>query len=285
MPALITPFDEGEEIDLDAHAENVARLFDRGIGGVVIGGSNGEGPYLEPGDRTVLTATARTAVAEAFVMTGIAAESLRTAIAQVREAEGGGADAVLVMTPTTLVRHRYDLVEAFYRDLADESQLPVFLYSVPRVTGFELPMESAMSLATHPNIVGMKDSGGDHVRGATIAAQAGEFHMFIGASAAVAPGVASGAYGAITASANYAPELVARVVDGARSGGAGGAHETLLALSGAVERFGVAGVKHAAGITGLTGRGSRRPLQQLDDASRSVIEEALIRAGVTGQVA
>ena len=70
----------------------------------------------------------------------------------------GGADAVLAMTPTTLVRHRPDLVEGFFSDLADAAPLPVFLYSVPKVTAYELPLDVAIRLAAHGNVAGMKDS-------------------------------------------------------------------------------------------------------------------------------
>lgn len=49
MPALITPFTRGGEIDTRAHTHNLKTLAEAGIDGFVIGGSNGEGPYLEPG--------------------------------------------------------------------------------------------------------------------------------------------------------------------------------------------------------------------------------------------
>jgi dihydrodipicolinate synthase/N-acetylneuraminate lyase len=281
MPAIITPFTPEGEIAETAHEGNVARLWARGIHGVVIGGSNGEGPYLETGERRLLAAIARRAAPDGFVMVGLAAESLRAAWAMAAEAAEAGADAVLAMTPTTLVRQRDDLVEGFYRDLADASPLPVLLYSVPKVTGYELPTESALRLAAHPNVVGMKDSGGDPARAVAIAGgtPAG-FIVFAGASVAVAPAVAGGAHGAITASANYAPELVAEVVAAAGTAAAEGLHERLLHLSAAVERHGVAGVKYAAGRTGLAGGAIRRPLRPLEPAATAEIDAALTAAGL-----
>ena len=45
--------------------------------------------------------------------------------------------------------------------MADESPVPVIIYSVPANTGLDLDPEVAISLSEHPNIIGMKDSGGD----------------------------------------------------------------------------------------------------------------------------
>jgi dihydrodipicolinate synthase/N-acetylneuraminate lyase len=281
MPAIITPFTAAGEIDEAAHEGNVARLWARGVHGVVIGGSNGEGPYLEPGERGRLAALARRATPDGFVMVGLAAESLRAAGAMTAEATAAGADAVLVMTPTTLVRQRHDLVEGFFSDLADDSPLPVFLYSVPKVTGYELPTDVAIRLAAHPNVAGMKDSGGDPVRAVTVAAAApGGFWMFAGASAMVAPAIAGGVHGAVTASANYAPALLGEVVAAAGTPAVDVLHEVLVSLSAAVESHGVAGVKHAATRTGLAGGLTRRPLRPLDGAAMAAIDAALTAAGL-----
>lgn len=60
--------------------------------------------------------------------------------------------------------HSQTAVLTFLLQVADSSPVPVILYSVPANTGLELPLEAAVELAKHPNIVGLKDSGGD-VRG------------------------------------------------------------------------------------------------------------------------
>ena len=168
-------------------------------------------------------------------------------------------------------------------DLADAAPLPVFLYSVPKVTAYELPLDAAIRLAAHANVAGMKDSGGDPVRCITVAAGAPQgFWMFAGASAAVAPSVAGGVHGSVTASANYAPELVTAVVAAAGTPEANPLHERLLRLSGAVERHGVAAVKYAATRTGLAGGLSRRPLREITAAMAADIDAALAEAGLLG---
>ena len=73
-----------------------------------------------------------------------------------------GYDAALVRTP-----HFYKKMMqpanllAFYRTVADRSPLPVLIYNVPSFTGYDMPAEVVIELAGHPNIIGIKESGGD----------------------------------------------------------------------------------------------------------------------------
>jgi dihydrodipicolinate synthase/N-acetylneuraminate lyase len=276
MPALITPFDADGELDIEAHVHNVVHMADTGANGILVGGSTGAGPYLEQGERQALVASARDAVGDLTVICGVNAESQRQALAQTAEAADAGADAVLVITPTTLVRDRDDAVEAFYLAVADRVDLPVLLYTVPRVTGWELPVASVRRLAAHPSIVGMKDSGGDASRIKALGDVIDDgFVVYAGASGAITASAVAGAWGAITASANYALGDVALAVEGDRT-----AQHRLLSLTAAVERHGVAGTAHAAGLVGLTPGHVRKPLREVDADAASEIRGALAAQGL-----
>jgi 4-hydroxy-2-oxoglutarate aldolase len=264
LPALITPFTQRGEIDTKAHTHNMRVLADHGIEGFVIGGSNGEGPYLEPGERQRLVKTGRRR--KAHFMVGIAAESTRMALAQVAEATEGGADSLLVLTPTTLTRGRDDAVVDFYRAVADTAKVPVLLYSVPPVTSYSLPIELVARLSRHDNIIGMKDSSGDVVRLQSIIDTApGDFVLYSGASKALTAAIAVGCHGAITGSGNYAPDLVLKTMRTARADPAKARRDQkrLSSLSGDVEAHGVPGVKAAARAAGLEPGYPRQPLTRL----------------------
>jgi dihydrodipicolinate synthase/N-acetylneuraminate lyase len=264
MPALVTPFTQRGEIDVKAHTHNLRVLAERGIEGFVIGGSNGEGPYLEPGERGRLIKAGRRR--KTHLMCGIAAESTRTALAQTAEATEGGADSLLVLTPTTMARGRDDVIVDFYRAIADRSTVPVFLYSVPPVTAYSLPIDLVARLSRHQNIIGMKDSSGDVVRlQSIIDATPGDFVLYSGASKALTAAIAVGCDGAITGSGNYAPELVRKVMDAARHDPATARRlqKRLSSLSAGVEAHGVPGVKAAARAAGLEAGYPRLPLTRL----------------------
>jgi dihydrodipicolinate synthase/N-acetylneuraminate lyase len=188
----------------------------------------------------------------------------------VDEAHRGGADGVLVITPTTLTRGRLGYVEAFYRQVAYRSPLPVLLYSVPSVTAFELPEELVLGLADHDNIVGMKDSGGHPVRVQRLAASAPErFLIFNGSTQAVTLAITAGAYGAITASTNYLPQKMLALVETARRAPlrARPLQAEMSMAAAAVETHGIPGVKAAASISGLISGHPRLPLIALRRAA------------------
>ena len=284
IPALITPFTRRGELDIEAHRRNVSLMWDLELRGLLIAGSTGEGPYLESGERRRLIAAARGDSPRSFILCGVHAETVRTATAAMREAADGGADAVLVATPTTLVRHRPDLIEKYFMDVAKAAPLPVLLYSVPKVTGVELAEESVVTLSSHPGVVGMKDSGGDPIRASRLVEAApSEFALYAGATAAVSLSVAVGAHGAITASANYAPKLLRDTVIAARKSlrTAESLQSNLTVLSGTVERHGVPAVKYAAGRAGFSPGYSRAPLISPSPDIRRRVRRALDDAGVT----
>jgi 4-hydroxy-2-oxoglutarate aldolase len=276
MPALITPFTRGGEIDTKAHIKNMRILAEAGMKGYVIGGSNGEGPYLEPGEREKLVRAGRRR--KSHFMVGVAAESTRAALRQVREAEDGGADSILAMTPTSLARGRDEAVLRFYRTLTDETKLPLFLYSVPAVTGYSLPIELVWRLSRHDNIVGMKDSSGDVVRlQSIIDATPTSFVLYAGSSRAVTGAMAVGCFGAITGSGNYAPELILQLVAAAKDdpSKARKLQKRLSSLSAEVEAHGVPGVKAAARAAGLESGYPREPLTRLSRGAETSITKLL----------
>jgi 4-hydroxy-2-oxoglutarate aldolase len=276
MPALITPFTRGGEIDTRAHTTNLRLLVGAGIDGFVIGGSNGEGPYLEPGERFRLVKAGRRR--KSHFMVGIAAESTRVALNQLEEAIEAGADSILVMTPTTLTRGRDEAVLRFYKTIADTSTAPVFLYSVPSVTGYSLPLELVWRLSRHDNIVGMKDSSGDVVRlQSIIDASPSDFLLYSGSSRALTAAMAVGCHGAITGSGNYVPELVLQTLAAAKTDTvkARKLQKRLSAISADVEAHGVPGVKAAAKAAGLDPGHPREPLTRLSRGAETSIAKLI----------
>jgi 4-hydroxy-2-oxoglutarate aldolase len=276
MPALITPFTKSGEIDTKAHTSNLRLLADKGIEGFVIGGSNGEGPYLEPGERLRLVRAGRRR--KAHFMVGIAAETTRVALAQVQEAVDAGADSVLVMTPTTLTRGRDDAVLRFYRSVAEAVSLPVFLYSVPGVTAYSLPVPLVSKLSRHENIVGMKDSSGDVVRLQSIIDSApAEFILYSGSSRALTAAMAIGCHGAITGSGNYVPSLALETLAAAKESPAKARklQKRLSAISVEVEAHGLPGVKAAAKAAGLEPGYPREPLTRLSRGAETSIAKLI----------
>ena len=277
MPALVTPIAADGSVDRAAHRHNVNVLAGAGVTGLLLGGSTGEGPFLEAGERGLLVEIARETMPQGFLLAGIAANSVRQATAQIDETRG--ADGALVVTPTWLLKTDAERV-AFYLDVAEESPLPVWLYTVPSVTGYNLPVSLAAHLATHTNIVGIKDSSGLPQRIARLRRSVGEqFFIYAGATRSLLRSRAAGASGAITASSNYAWQLANQVMADPLSTAASD-QEALGALATRIEAHGIAGTKAAAEATGLMAGHPRPPAARLPDAVKPEIAGALKEAGL-----
>jgi dihydrodipicolinate synthase/N-acetylneuraminate lyase len=265
--------DDNGDIDIAAHTGNVEAAVAAGAHGVLIGGSTGEGPYLDPGERAKLITAAHSSFPGLVIVAGVFAQSMRQADRQICEAADAEADALLVVTPTTLVRGRREWIVDYFESVADASPLPVFLYTVPNVTGYELSCESVAELAGHHNIIGMKDSGGDTRRLDAISKIMDEsFIVYAGSSRVLSESIARGAHGAITASSNYAFSTVAAAVEGDHE-----AQDRLTTLVSVVEPHGVPGTKYAASLVGMNPGRARLPLQELDKAAQQLIRETILR--------
>jgi len=274
LPALVTPFDGAGELDGASHEHNIRILTDRGVSGFLIAGSTGEGPYLLPGERTHLLTIARRKAPQAFLLCGVAAQSVIQATRQLDELQE--ADAALVVTPNMLAPTAAHQVR-YYRAVADAATLPVWLYTVPPVTGYNLPVDAVIELSAHPNIVGIKDSSGMPERIDQIRRNCPDnFMIFAGASRALAASRRAGADGAITASCNYAFSLVDRLVGRSPADAAVDALQSeLTELAAVVETHGIPGTKAAATAAGLMAGEPRPPLLALEPAAAAGVSEAV----------
>jgi dihydrodipicolinate synthase/N-acetylneuraminate lyase len=162
FPALTTPFYPDGRLYAKKLEHNVDRYSRTPVSGMAVLGSTGEVVMLsEEEQREVLRIVIEVAAPEKVLLAGVAHES---AIGTVRLAEYAAKlnyDVALVRTP-----HYYrpqmkpENLLAYYRFVADQSPLPVLLYSVPPFTAYDLPVEVIVELAEHPNIIGIKESSG-----------------------------------------------------------------------------------------------------------------------------
>jgi len=116
-----------------------------------------------------------------------------------------GADAALITTPSFFkARMNSQAMMKHYITIADSSPIPIILYNVPSNTGVEFPMDAILKLATHPNIIGLKDSGGNITSmGSIIHDTANEdFQVIAGSASFLLASLQLGAVGGICALAN-----------------------------------------------------------------------------------
>jgi len=284
-----TPFDSAGEIDFNALRANIAKWNGTGIGGYVILGSTGERVHLDEREYLEVIATAGKEVATdegglAFIV-GAGQQSTRGTVNEIkRVCAAVQVDAVLVLTPhfyrasitqQALVDH--------YRAVADESAVPVILYSMPALTGIKIEPETVALLSEHKNIIGIKDSSAD-VEGLkeTVRLVQKDFAVLTGNGTVFEPALRAAACGGILAVGCVAPAIclaIFRAVKAGETDRAAMLQAKLSPLAAAVTtRFGIGGLKAALEMRGFVGGAVRAPLRAPDEAAREEIRRCLAEA-------
>ena len=290
FPPIPTPFDAQGEVALRALVENLERWNRYDLAGYVVLGSNGEAAYLTGQEKLHVLETARRAIpADKLMIAGTGCESTRETIALTRQAAQVGADAALVltphyygskMTPDSLVRH--------YQAVADGSPIPILLYNVPGFTHVDVDAATIARAAHHPNVAGIKDSGGNLAKLADVVRLTGpDFQVLAGSAGFFLAGLAVGAVGGVLALANVAPQDcidLHQLFQAGQWDEAAELQRRLVPVNAAVTaRFGVAGLKAAMDVLGYYGGPVRPPLLDLTDAERQALHGVLVDGGlVTG---
>jgi 4-hydroxy-tetrahydrodipicolinate synthase len=262
-PPLATPFAEDGTLDESSLRGLVEWLQSRGVDFLVPCGSNSEAELMTAEERARTVAVVAEA-ADVPVLAGTGHPGFAETRAATADAAAAGADAALVVTPF-YYDHDEDALIAYYEDLADVADVPVYLYSVPAFTGTKLSPDAVARLATHPNVAGMKDSSGDLealIRTRRRTADA-DFDLLVGSGSVFAYALAAGADGGVLALSNVAPGAASRVYERAAAGDGDGArdlNDALVELNHAVTaRYGVPGLKAAMRRRGAPAGRVRRP--------------------------
>jgi 4-hydroxy-tetrahydrodipicolinate synthase len=195
--ALVTLFDDEGEIDAPATADHAARLVDAGIGAVLVAGTTGEAAALDPDERSDLLIAVRNAVdGRVPVLAGTGAASARQAVVLSKRAEDDGADALLVLSPPSVVD-----IHPYYERVAAAVGVPVLAYHFPKVSSPGIPVDVLGQLP----VAGIKDSTGDAER---LILEADEIPtgVYTGHASLIHLAGAIGCSGAILALANVDPE-------------------------------------------------------------------------------
>lgn len=277
-----TPFDDAGDVDRRRLRTAFARWVRSPLTGFVVLGSNGEAALLDDRESDeVITAARESIPVGRPLIVGTARESTRGTIAASKRAEALGADAVIVRTPGFFkTQMSTDALVTHYAAVADASPLPVVLYNFTAVTGVNLAPAAVARLAAHPNIAGVKESGGEVAQIAEFVSSASpSFRVLAGSGTSFYASLCVGAHGGILALACVMPEACVRLFELTRAGRHDDARRLqqqlapLARLLGA--RYGVAGLKAALHLQGCDVGPPRLPLTPVDAEGLSALRAAL----------
>jgi 4-hydroxy-tetrahydrodipicolinate synthase len=212
--ALITPFRDGH-LDRDAFQALIERQIAAGITGVVPVGTTGESPTLDSDEHlAVLKAAVEFADGKIKVLAGSGANSTREAIHLTQAAEAMGADASLQVCPYYNKPSQEGLYQ-HYKTVAENTGLPIMLYSVPGRSVIEIGIETVSRLANDcDNIVANKEAGGSVDRvNQLVQAVPEDFQILSGDDPLTLPFMSCGAVGLVSVASNLIPEVMVSLVN------------------------------------------------------------------------
>ena len=282
LAAITTPFDSATgDVALGPLQRNAATLLASGLDGIVACGSTGEAPALEPDEQRRVVGALRQLVPErCWLIAGGGAESTRQAAALAAAAAREGADAILVRPPAYFAAATTPAtLRDYYRAIADASPVPILVYNIPKYTHLSLEPGMLEELASHENIVGVKDSSGDRTGLAAYRDAVPRWSVLVGSGSLFSAALELGCNGAVLGVACFVPALCAEIYAAFQSGErarAGPLQQRLELLhQEIVGRLGPAGVKVAMDAVGLYGGPCRAPLAPLLPAERARVARLL----------
>ncbi len=284
ITALITPLRDGK-VDEAAFTRLLERQIAAGIHGVVPMGTTGESASLSLDEhKRVVELCVQVAAGRIRVIAGAGSPATDKAIELVCHAKTVGADGALVVTPY-YNRPSQQGLALHFEAIAEAVQLPVLLYNVPGRTGVDLSNDTVARLATHPNIVGIKDATGDLSRVSWMRANiGGQFDLISGDDPSYLGYHAHGGVGVISVTSNVHPEGMVALHEAATAGDYATARDWQDRLIGLHKALFLdnspSPAKYALSRLGLCGEEVRLPLSLTAEAVKPAIDRAMTEAGL-----
>lgn len=284
MTAMVTPFDESAQLDLEG-ARDLSRWLTRDgwNDGLVVNGTTGESISTTDAEKTAMVRTVSAAVGgRVSVIAGVGSGSTQHSIELAQAAAGAGADGLMVVAPYYSRPSQAGMLRHFTA-IADSTSLPVMLYDIPRRTGVEIRRETLVAAAEHPQIVAVKDAKGDLASSSWVM-QHTDLHYYSGEDVLNLPLLSIGAVGLVSVIGHVAADLLRqmqRCHQQGRAVQAAAVHRQLVAVyEGMFRAPAAASVKAALAMRGLPGGPVRMPLIELDDSQRQQLAQDLATSGI-----
>lgn len=278
--ALVTPFDNSGELDLNALGSLIDWQVEEATDALVVCATTGECSTLSDREwEQVVDYTLTRVNGRVPVIAGVGRNDTRHTAFLCKAARKLGAQGVLAVTPyynkTTqagLLRH--------YTVAADSADIPMLLYNVPSRTGMSVTAETYSLLAEHPNIYGVKEASGDFSLILKTRALCPEnFAIYSGNDDQIVPILALGGIGVISTMANVIPkeshEICALWREGKRAEAAALQISCQPLIEALFREVNPIPVKAALAMMGKCGGYLRQPLTEIGPTAQDLLKKTL----------
>ncbi|MCL2235368.1 MAG: 4-hydroxy-tetrahydrodipicolinate synthase [Defluviitaleaceae bacterium] len=283
--AIVTPFNEKGEVCYNTFEKLIEFQIVNDVDAIIACGTTGESATLSYEERAdVIKFTVETVAGRVPVIGGGGSNSTASTIRLCQDAQNAGADGILAVTPYYNKTTQKGLVE-HYTAVAKEVDLPIIVYNVPVRTGLNIEPETLLKLSKVDNIVGIKESAGNLVQTAKMAALCGaDFDIYAGNCNEVLASLSLGAVGCISVMGNVAPKDLHDLCVSFRNGDLAMAQElqfkALPLIDALFAELNPIPVKYILNLMGFNVGICRPPLTTLEDEHVGLITKAAKNYGL-----
>lgn len=266
--ALVTPFDEEDNIKEDSLRKIISYNLKGGVSGFYVCGSTGESLLLTVEERKKVLDIVKDEVKDrAFIIANVGCISTKFSIELAKHAERIGVDAISSFPP---IYYRFTLEEIknYYLDIAESTSIPLIIYYIPSFTNVEMSIEFLSELLSYRNIIGVKFTSMDLFKLERLKTIQREKFIFNGFDEIFLGGLILGADGMIGSTCNIVPHIVRSIYDSFLSGDLHKAYEYQQKLNKIIydiKDFGIIpAIKAILSLIGIECGRPRRPFRSLD---------------------
>jgi 4-hydroxy-tetrahydrodipicolinate synthase len=279
-PAMVTPFTDEQEIDVEGMRSNIAYLEKGGVAGLVPCGSTGESATLSFDEHKKLVEITVDA-ASVPVIAGTGSNNTAEAVELTRYAQDAGADAALLIVPYYNKPMKSGLVKHFSA-IAQACEIPLILYNIPGRTGINMDPETISTLAhEYSNVAGVKEASANFTQISNIIeiTRGLEFSVISGDDGLTLPMMALGATGVISVTADILPKQMGRLAQLCLEGNFAKARDVHYQLAPLFKALFIETnpipIKKACDLLGLAGGPLRLPLTTMAEPNVVKLKETL----------
>ena len=280
LTAMVTPFDQNEEIDFPAVTNLVEHLITNGTDGLVVAGTTGESPTLTTEEKVELFKfVVKTVNGRVPVIAGTGSNNTRASISLTKLAEEAGVDGIMLVAPYYNKPSQEGLYQHF-KAIAQATALPIMLYNIPGRSVVNISVETIVRLSQIPNIVAVKEASGNLDAMAQIISETpDDFSLYSGDDGLTLPVLAIGGAGIVSVASHIIGNEMQDMVNSFRSGNLQAAaekHRSLLPIMKALFAAPSPGpIKAALNMNGVPVGGVRLPMIPLNEVELASLKKAL----------
>ncbi len=282
---MVTPFTKDGEVDYKQAAELAVKLVDDGCDGLVVTGTTGETSTLTDEENLGMFRAVKEAVGgRAAIIAGTGTNDTAHSVHLSQEAAKLGVDGLLIVTPYYNKPSQAG-VRAHFEAIASATELPVMLYDIPGRSSIQITPETMIGLASHPNIVAVKDAKADFAAATRVMAET-DLLFYSGDDGLTLQWMAMGAVGLIGVTTHVVTRRFRELIDAINSNDLGTARKINFELEPVIRATmtrvqGAVAAKQILKWQGvLPNSVVRLPLVEPDAAEIAIIREDLAEAGM-----